>query len=225
MATITERRRSVVNQTTGTATSFDRFAGGLAIAVGAGGLLYAITFVSVVRGAGTSVQTLNALFLGVSGLAATPVLVALFDRLRAVSYPFALWALILGIAGSIGSSVHGFYDLAVLTSPPDVGGASLAANPVDPRGVLTFGFAGIGLAVFSWLILQSARLPRGLGRLGFLSAALLGLLYLGRLLLYDPANPVLLALAAISGFIVGPLWYVWLGVNLRRAPSMGPSEP
>ena len=50
----------------------------------------------------------------------------------------------------------------------------------------------------------------------YLAAVLLIVLYLGRLILLNPANPVILGAAVLSGFIVNPLWYIWLGVTLLR---------
>jgi len=42
---------------------------------------------------------------------------------------------------------------------------------------------------------------------------------LGRLIILDPNNPLVLGPAAISGLVVGPVWYAWLGWLLytRRA--------
>lgn len=89
-------------------------------------------------------------------------------------------------------------------------------NAVDPRGLLTFGVAGLALFVIAWLIVRGGRLPVGLGYLGYLSAALLVATYLGRLILLDPNHPALLAPAALEGLIVNPLWYAWLGLALYR---------
>jgi hypothetical protein len=89
-------------------------------------------------------------------------------------------------------------------------------NPVDPRGLLTFGVGGLALFVNSWLIVGSGRLPRWLGYLGFLSAALLVILYLGRLTVLSASNPIILYPALLNGFIVNPIWYIWLGISLLR---------
>lgn len=91
-----------------------------------------------------------------------------------------------------------------------------APSAIDPRGLLTFGASGIGLWVFSWLILRSTSLPRGLGYLGYLVAALQIVLYLGRLIVLEATNPVIVVPALLAGFIVTPIWYVWLGVSLLR---------
>jgi hypothetical protein len=49
------------------------------------------------------------------------------------------------------------------------------------------------------------------------AGGLLILIYLGRLIIFDPSNPVLLTAAVLGGLVVNPAWYVWLGIALRRA--------
>jgi hypothetical protein len=94
-------------------------------------------------------------------------------------------------------------------------------NPVDPRGLLTFGLAGVALLVLGLLIARSAALPRRLGYLACLNGALLVLLYLGRLLIVDPANLLVVIPALLTGFLLNPLWYGWLGVWFLRARGDG----
>ena len=53
--------------------------------------------------------------------------------------------LTLGVVGAVGSAIHGGYDLAI--SLPVAAGPLDAPNAVDPRGLLTFGAAGLGLLV------------------------------------------------------------------------------
>jgi hypothetical protein len=89
-------------------------------------------------------------------------------------------------------------------------------SQVDPRGLLTFGFTGIALFTFSWLIIRGRVLPSALGYVGYVSAVLLIVLYLGRLIVLDPANPVILIPALLNGFILNPVWYIWLGIALYR---------
>jgi hypothetical protein len=40
------------------------------------------------------------------------------------------------------------------------------------------------------------------------------------LIILDPKNPIVLVDALLSGFIVNPVWYVWLGIVLWGASSM-----
>jgi hypothetical protein len=188
--------------------SFERFAGVCAILAGVSGFLYAVAFVVLQD------ELLSGIFFMLSGLFTTAALVAVYERLRETDSSFALLALLLGVAGSLGSAVHGGYDLANVINPP----ASMPdlPNPVDPRGMLTFGMAGVTLIVASWLIVRGGRFPRGLGYLGYVSAVLLLALYLGRLIVLDPTNPVILVPALLNGFLVNPIFYVWLGLALLR---------
>ena len=75
--------------------------------------------------------------------------------------------------------------------------------------------AGLSLFIAGLLMRHSARFPRSFTALTFVLAALLVIVYLGRLIILTPANSLVLIPAAITGFIVNPLWYVWLGVQLR----------
>jgi FtsH-binding integral membrane protein len=111
--------------------------------------------------------------------------------------------------------MHGGYDLANAINPQPAY-TQLASLPsaVDPRGLLTFGLTGLSLLVIARLMGLSRAFPRALSYLGYLLAILLIALYLGRLILLNPANPLLLGTALLSGFLVGPLWYIWLGMQL-----------
>jgi len=172
------------------------------------GFLYAIAFLVLQN------DLLSGLFLMLGGLLSTAVLAAVYDRLRETDATFALWALLLGIAGALGSADHGGYDLANAINPPPP--IPDLPNPVDPRGLLTFGIAGVALFVVAWLILRGGQFPRGLGYLAYLSAVLLVALYLGRLIILEPTNPVILVPALLNGFLVNPTLYIWLGLALLR---------
>jgi hypothetical protein len=85
-----------------------------------------------------------------------------------------------------------------------------------PRGLLTFGIAGLGLFVVAWLMGRSGRFPLGLSRLGYGLAFLLVALYLSRLIILDAHHPLVVTLALVSGFVANPAWYLWLGTILWR---------
>jgi hypothetical protein len=116
--------------------------------------------------------------------------------------------------------IHGGYDLANAIHPPATPNADLP-NPIDPRGLLTFGVSGIGLFVIAWLIGRTAGLPKRLGTLGYGLAVLSVVLYLGRLIVLSPRNPLIFVPALLAGFVVYPLWYVWAGLVLWRGSSAG----
>ena len=197
---------------------FSKIAGSCSIAAGVASFLYAVSFVIVARHAPGAGRLLGALFLMVGGLASTGAWVALYDRLRGTSGPIALWGFLLAMAGAFGSIVHGGYDLAIALHPETLIPSSPAnlPNPVDPRGLLTFGVSGSSLLILAWLMRGSGLFPRHLGALGYLLAMLLLVLYLGRLIILVPTHPMLVVAAVLSGFLVGPVWYAWLGLEFWR---------
>jgi hypothetical protein len=190
--------------------SFERLAGLAAIAGGVLTLLYSISFLILVN------EPLSSFCLLANGLLGTAVMVALYERLRATEPSFALWALLLGLAGAVGSALHGGYDLAAVLHAHAAVDPNLPSQ-TDPRGLLTFGASGLGLIIFAWLISRgTAELPKALGASGYVSAALQVILYVGRLTIFDATSLVIVVPAILAGFIVTPVFYVWLGVSLWR---------
>ncbi len=210
----TQSASNQVDIVTTQSSSFERFAGLSAILAGITGLLYSISFVLLKN------DMLIALFLMLGGVFSTAVLVAVYNRLKETDATFALWALLLSIAGAFGAIIHGGYDLANAINPTAANVALVnLPSAIDPRGLLTFGVAGLGVFVIAWLMGRGGQFPRALSYWGYLLAVLLVVLYLGRLIILDPKNPVVLVDALLSGFIVNPVWYVWLGVVLWGASS------
>ena len=211
-------------------TSYERFGGMCAIIAGAGGLAYSISFVIISRSAPEVSDVLSPLFLMLGGLLASAVMLALYRRLRETEATFALWAALLGVVAALGSTVHGGYDLGNAINPPGLSATvqdqlNSLPSQVDPRGLLTFGVSGIAFLIISWLIVRGGQLPKQLGYLGYLLGALLVLVYLGRLIILSPSNPALLGAAGLTGFLVSPIWYIWLGVTLWRGQHAQQSAP
>jgi hypothetical protein len=190
-------------------TSFERFAGCGALLTGISGFLYSISFI-VLRD-----NLLSALFLLLGGLFSIPALTGLYQRLRATDAGFALLGLLFSLSAALGSAIHGGYDLANALHPPAALNTDLP-NPIDPRGLLTFGAAGLGLFLLAWLMTQEMTFPRGLAYLGYISATLLVILYLARLIILQATSPAIVIPALLEGFLVNPLWYIWLGLNFIR---------
>ena len=198
--------------------SFARFGGLCAVAAGLLGFAYSTSFSLYLNDPSRGTAYANSLLLLVGGLVSTAAFTAVYERLRPTDSALALWGYVLGMVGAFGASLHGAYDLANLANPP----ASLPddlPSSVDPRGLATFLLTGLALAVTGTLILRGGLLPRGLAYLAFLSAALLTFVYIGRLVILDPKSPGLLTAAVISGFVVNPVWFVWLGLTLTRQRS------
>ena len=159
----------------------------------------------------------------VGGLFSAAALAALYQHLRETDTGFALLGLLLGFSAALGSAIHGGYDLANAIHPPAVINADLP-NPVDPRGLLTFGVTGLGLFLLSWLISHNMRFSRGLAYLGYLSAILMLSLYLGRLVILEATSLAIVIPALLEGFLVNPLWYAWLGIKLMGSQSLSKSN-
>src|SRR5581483_5299026 len=188
------------------APSYRRVAGAGALLAGGTGFLYALAFV-ILRN-----DLLCALFLLLGGLCATVALVGVYERLRATDASFALLALLVSVVGALGATIHGGYDLANTLHRP----ATVPAlpNAIDPRGLLTFGLTGLGVFVIAWLMGRSGSFPNRLQLVGYGLAILLVALYLSRLIILEAANPLVVVLAVLSGFVANPVWYVWLGLTL-----------
>jgi hypothetical protein len=200
--------------------AYERLAGGMAIVAGLGGIVYSVAFLGGVV-AGYAVElgiAVSSTALLIGGVLSVGVMVAIYRRLLDSAPAVALLGLALVAIGSAGSIVHGGYDLANAIQPPtaDVLGDAGLPSPIDPRGLLTFGLTGLGLLVLSWQSRRSAVLPRGLTALGMLAGVLLVVVYLGRLIILTPTNPVVAVPAAAAGLVVNPAFYIWLGLELRR---------
>jgi hypothetical protein len=200
-------------------TPFQHNAGLAAIAAAIAGLLYSIAFVVLRNG------MLSAACLMAGGLLSLVALVALFERLGEVDAQAAMLGMLLGAAGALGAVIHGGYDLANAINPPGALPEALAnlPNPVDPRGLLTFGVAGLSLVVAGLLMRSHVSFPAWYAGLTLVLAALLIIVYLGRLIVLSAASPLVLGPAALTGFIVNPLWYLLLGLSLRREDSAVPA--
>lgn len=190
--------------------SFERFAGASSVLAGVAGFLYAVSFLFLQN------ALLAALFLTLLGVLAIAGLLAVYFRLRESDSGFALFVLLFTLIGAIGAAIHGGYDLANAINPPPAAPPGTAALPsqVDPRGLLIFGFGGIGLFVMAWMIVSSGQFSKRLGYLGYASAFLLLLLYLGRLIIFDPSNPIIAYSALLNGLVLSPVFYVWVGYAL-----------
>jgi hypothetical protein len=195
--------------------SFEKLAGIAAILAGVVHFLYAVAFVVISRSAPETGVLLSAVFLLLGGLLSMTAMNGAYHRLKATDSAFALYALLLVSVGTLGAAIHGGYDLANVLNPPASANAELP-NQVDPRGLLTFGVMGLGLLVVAWLMSQSEHFPKGLNYVGYALAILFIIIYLARLIILDPSNPILLWPVLLAGFVVHPAWYIWLGLALQR---------
>ena len=113
---------------------------------------------------------------------------------------------------------------AAFGSPDSAPAANLIANlpsTVDPRGIGTFGFAGVFFLVLGMLLRDVNGIPRRLADLTLLGGVLLEIIFIGTVLYAGglgiaPARYLFLVAGPIQSVIVGPIVYIWLGMLLRK---------
>ncbi len=202
--------------------SYNQSAGTAALIAGVGGPLYSVAFVIlyVFKVAPDLGLTLASLFLMLGGLLSVVVLVALYFNLRELEPAYALLGLVLGLAGALGGATHGAYDLANQLHPPSPEVLAVAGYPnmADPRGLATFGLLGLGLVIFGRLMSRSDKFPARLGTLAIVVGILNIVIYLARLIILTPTNPIVLVVAGATGIFISPAFYIWLGMRLRALP-------
>jgi hypothetical protein len=197
---------------------YEKFGGVCAGLAGIAGFAYSTAFVIYLHNASRNAVYVDSILLVLGGLVGVAAFVAVYGRVRSTDEGFALLGLLLAFAGAFGSMTHGAYDLANLVKPPAALTADVPSS-TDPRGLGTFALTGIAVAIASFLVLRGAPLPRGLAWLGFVAAALLVFVYVGRLVILNPHDTALHTAAVISGFLVNPAWFLWLGSVLWLKPA------
>ena len=183
---------------------FDRLGGWAAALAAVVSIVYSAAFV-VLRN-----ELLASVALLAGGLLSAVALFAVYQHVRSAG-PLAALGLAFGFIGTIGAAIHGAYDLANLLNPPSA--ALSGPHPVDPRGFLTFGVSGLGLLALSWAGLRAGRFNRTLMYLGLALGVVLVAIFLGRLIVLDPANVLVLG-PALVGAALSPIWYGWIGYLL-----------
>lgn len=204
--------------------SFTRFGGLSAMIVGALSILYAVFYLVIAQQNGALGTLGSWIILSLSGIFSSAALVALYERLHPASEGFALWGLTLGLFSSFATLMHGAYQALLLIALPSAGQNQQAAielvrmvpSQLDPAGLGTFGLIGLASLVTGILILSSDRLPRALGYLAVANAVLLILLFFASA---ANAQTLILISGGLTSVILGPIYWIWLGRELRREMS------
>jgi len=135
-------------------------------------------------------------------------IVAVYYRVRPAGEAWAFFATLVGVTASVGTMVAAMYEVANLRQDPPLVGAS----PANPLGIMSFGLTGLWFLIAN-LLLRRTRAPRGLVLLGFVAAADLIAGFVAGL--SENGGVVYLA-SLVAGAIGGPIYWLWLGRQLRR---------
>jgi hypothetical protein len=195
--------------------TFRRIAGWAAVKAALLSVVFTVTFGLYVRKGYHWAQWTSSIALMLTAVVGVPVLVALYARVREAEPELAVIALVTGLLGVIGSTVHGAYDVAVLAKPVGKGAADLPSQ-LDPRGFLTFAVTGLALGLFGWLVLRTGAFPKLVGQSGLASFVVLWVVYFGRLITVDPHKNVIRVAAVLSGLVLVPVFYLLIARSLLR---------
>jgi len=157
---------------------------------------------------------------------AIAAVMAISEVVRPANEGWVRWTSNLAYLGFAVTAISNFRTLALMPTQAAayVAGdastqAAIAATGeigLDPYGWLQFGGIGLWVLVVSLLALRGGTLPKTLAYVGIAATILYWLVVAGFVLDIE----ALMAIAAgLGGIIVAPIWYIWMGLRLRRASS------
>ncbi|MGH2621583.1 MAG: DUF4386 family protein [Anaerolineales bacterium] len=154
---------------------------------------------------------------------------AITESVRSVREGWARWTSNLAYLGFAVIAIDFFRLIALQPARAeaylagDASARAVFATPtlfagLDPNGWLGFGAVGLWALVSSLVALRSDLWPRLLGYVGIAVGALYWLVVVS--FVSDNAG-LLQIVAALGGVVAAPIWYIWMGMRLRKpAPSM-----
>lgn len=166
----------------------------------------------------------------IGALLALGVVPAIYKLVHSASEGWVRWASNLAYLG-FSFTALGF--LRILALLPEEAAAYADGNevvrtmiegdnlhlPLDPNGWLQFGAVGIWVLIVSLAALRTEGMPKLWAYVGVVAAVAYWLVVAGNVL----EIPILIAIAAgVGGIILAPIWYIWIGLRLRRPPVEPP---
>ena len=157
-----------------------------------------------------------------SAVFALAAVTAISEAVRSDNEGWVDWTRNLAYVGFVVTAINSFNSIMHV---PERAAAYMAGDAstqaaitaicteLDPAGWLRFGGVGLWLLIVSILALRTHRLPKVLAYVGIVFAIFNWLAVVG----YVIHMRVLVALSAgLGGIILAPIWYIWIGLKLRR---------
>lgn len=187
----------------------------------AGGDLF---YASVVRD--PTLISIYYLIFALGAVLALGVLPAIAESVRSQHEGWTHWATNLAYLGFAVTAIDFFRIWSIQTYRASAFVASDAsaraaidatAQGLDPQGWLGFGGVGVWVLVVSLLAMRANTWPRPLSYIGIAVAVLYWLVVVSNVFGID----ILLSIVAgLGGIVLAPIWYIWVGLLLRR-PGAG----
>ena len=158
---------------------------------------------------------------------ALAAVLAISERVRSANAGWVRWTSSMAFLGFAITGITYFRLIAMVPRRAMLfatGDASLqmtlaATQPdlyLDPQGWLGFGAIGLWVLVVSVLAFRANMLPKPLVYVGIAAGVLYCLVVVG----YVSGIETLTAIAAaLGGIVLGPIWYIWNGIILRRTSA------
>ena len=162
---------------------------------------------------------------GLTSLLAIAAVLAISENVRSVHEGWVRWTSTLAIIGLAVNAIDQFRNMALDPSKAtafvrgDIAVKAALTVPgalegLDPQGWLRMGATGLWVLVVSLLALRGGTWPKPLAYAGIGIAIANWLLVAGEVIQIQ----LLIAIVAGAGFVIlAPLWYIWLGLRLRKA--------
>jgi len=154
---------------------------------------------------------------------ALAVVPAIAERVRSANEGWVRWTSNLATVGFSVAAIQYFRYLslypanaAAYAAGDSTARAAIEANQatlaLDPDGWLVFGAVGLWFLVVNLLALRGGQWPKTLAYVGVAGAAAYWLVVAGFVFEID----LFVTIAAAAAAVIGPIWYIWSGLTLRR---------
>jgi hypothetical protein len=188
--------------------AFSRRAGFQSYLIAAFSLVYAVVFLGFVRNHPENVQAAGlawALIAG-AGLAATVTTTSTAARIGGDA---RWWLTAIGVGYGLLSAAHGTFAAVAV----EQGIAASDLSQTDPRGLATFGLAGLWVLTLGLeTVAGNGSLPRNLGWLAIVSGIDLIVLYVATV---ADSETLILVSGGLASVILVPAFWIWTGRILR----------
>ncbi len=156
------------------------------------------------------------------GLLALGLIPVITKMIRGESSDFLRWMMYLGL---LGFAVHAVDEIRTMTlglriadayvegdSSTKNAIAALGLQHIDPLHICKFGLVGLWMIVINFYAITKKSLPTILCIIGIIGGLAFWLDLVGNVLIAIP----IITIAAITAIVLGPIWFIWLGVVMRN---------